>query len=121
MMPPPPGPPFAPPPRRRSGDVVATAVLGALLAVAALVGLYLSLFFVMATDSCGINDCTEWLLVAAYGVAWGGIGVAALGALLGVLMASRRGTWMWIWPAVGLVLVPAAVTGGALLASAVVA
>jgi hypothetical protein len=61
----------------RTADVVVTAVLGAVLAVVAMLGAYFSLLFAMIADSCGVNDCNESRLLWAYLVAWGGIAVAA--------------------------------------------
>ena len=62
-------------------------------------------FFVMATDSCGWHECDESRLGWAYGWTWGGVVVAALVALVGIVVANRRGRPMWVWPAVALVVV----------------
>ncbi len=110
-----------PVPYRRSGlDTAATAIFSALAGLAALASLWFSLFFVMATDSCGPNNCNQSRLVLAYIVAWGGIGVAGVIALVGMVAASRRGAVMWVWPALALLLVVATLAGGAGLATSVV-
>jgi hypothetical protein len=88
-------------PPRPASDRVAT-VFAALLAILAGAGsVMLSPFFVMATDACGADNCNLDRLTWAYVVTWGGVALAAVVAVAGVVRAARRGTAMWIWPVVG--------------------
>jgi len=75
----------------------------------------------MATDSCGTNDCDESKIAWAYVVTWGGVALAVIVAVAGMVIAARRGTAMWIWPALALLLVVAAFAGGFALAVSVAA
>lgn len=102
---------------RSAADRVATVVAGVLAVLAAMVSLFFSPFFVMATDSCGHNDCRDSLVVWAYVVTWGGIGLATITAVAGMVVAARRKSVMWVWPAVALVLVVVTFAIGAQLAS----
>ena len=92
-------------------------VLATLTVLATLVSLFFSPFFVMATDSCGHDDCRDALVTWAYAVTWGGVAVAAVVAVVGMIVAARRRTAMWVWPALALLLVVATFVGGAVLAS----
>ena len=76
------------------------------------------MFFAMATDSCG-EQCDYATLNAAYLVTWGGVGFAVLVGASGVIVAAVRGRMMWIWPALALVLILAALFIGMLLANSV--
>lgn len=87
--------------------------------VAGLFSLWYSLFFGMATDSCGDN-CNTTALGWAYVVTWGGIATAALVAILGTIVAAARGRLMWIWPTLALVLIVVAIVTGVLLANSVI-
>lgn len=90
--------------RRSAPDVVATVVLSVLTTLIAAASVVFSGFFVMATDSCGWHECDESRLGWAYGWTWGGVVVAALVALVGIVVANRRGgpcgcgrRWRWWW------------------------
>lgn len=85
-------------------------------AVAALGSLWYSLFFSMATDSCG-PQCNYTTMGLAYLVAWGGIAIAVIGGITGLIIAARRGRIMWIWPTLALVVIVLALVSGAWLAS----
>ena len=87
--------------------------------VAGLFSLWYSLFFAMATDSCGEN-CNTTALDWAYVVTWGGIATAAIVAILGTIVAAARGRLMWIWPTLALVLIVVAIVTGVLLANSVI-
>ena len=63
------------------------------------------------------NDCDGSTVAWAYGVTWGGVVVAAVVAVGGMVYAARRKTLMWIWPALALVLVVATFILGSQLAS----
>ena len=102
---------------RPAADRVATVVLTALALLATVVSLFFSPFFVMATDSCGHTDCRDSLITWAYVVTWGGVAVAAVVALGGMIAAARRHTRMWVWPALALLLVVVTFVIGAQLAS----
>lgn len=56
---PPPGEGAAPPPRSRPADVTITIVLIVVLALLGLLSLTLGLFFVMASDGCSDEACTN--------------------------------------------------------------
>ncbi len=112
-------PPQLPPPRRSVVDGVAAAVLSALAALAALSSVGFSLFFVMATDSCGPDTCKGSRLAAAYVITWGGVVAAAVTAVVGMVAAQRRGKVLWIWPALALAVVAATFAGGVALATSV--
>jgi uncharacterized BrkB/YihY/UPF0761 family membrane protein len=106
-----------PPSRRSTADRVASVVLTALAMLATAGSLFFSPFFVMATDSCGHDDCRDSLVTWAYAVTWGGVGVAAVVAVAGMIVAARRRTAMWVWPALALMLVLVTFVVGAQLAS----
>jgi hypothetical protein len=117
--------PAAPPlgpvhgPRRHSVlDITITAIISAFAALAALGSLWFSMFFAMATDSCG-EQCDDAALSAAYLVTWGGITLAVLVAASGIVIAAVRGWVMWIWPTLALGLIVGALGIGILLANSV--
>jgi len=110
-------PPTGPTDHRSTADRVATVVLATLAILAALISLFFSPFFVMATDACGHDDCRDSLVVWAYAVTWGGVAVAAGVAVVGMIAAARRRTAMWIWPALSVALVITTFVIGAELAS----
>jgi hypothetical protein len=123
---PPPQRPGAPgfrpvhPLRRRSLiDIVITSVMSAFAVLAALGTLWYSLFFAMATDSCG-TQCNDAVLGSAYLVTWGGVATAAVVAVAGIVIAAKRGWVMWVWPTVALGMIVAALVIGAYLASSVI-
>jgi hypothetical protein len=102
-------------PRRHSVvDITITSIVSAVAGIAALGSLWFSLFFAMASDSCG-EQCNYTALTAAYLVAWGGVAVAAAG----IVVAAVRGRVMWIWPTLALLLIVAALLIGMLLANSV--
>ena len=106
-------------PRRHSVvDITLTSILSVLAGLAALGTVGFSFFFVMATDSCN-EHCDTGTLNAAYLVTWGGVGVAILIAVSGVIVAAVRGWLMWIWPALALLLILLALGIGVHLADTV--
>jgi uncharacterized membrane protein len=105
--------------QRSTGDTIATVVLLVFDAAAAALSLWFSLFFAMATDPCGPDNCDTAAISWAYLVSWGGIGVAGVIAIVGTAIAAKRRRVMWIWPAAALVLVVVAIIAGALLAGSV--
>ena len=107
--------------RRRSPvDRVVTVLMCVLAALAAVCSVVFSFFFVMATDSCGSDNCNLSKITWAYALTWGGVGVALALLVTGLIMAARRGTAMWVWPMMALVLVLATFAGGAAMAMSVV-
>lgn len=107
-------------PRRHSVvDITLTSILSVLAVLAATATVGFSFFFVMATDSCN-EHCTFGALNAAYAVTWGGVGVAVLIGVSGVIVAAVRGRLMWIWPALALLLILVALGIGVHLADTVV-
>ncbi len=107
------------PPRdhRSPADRIATVVLATVTVLATLTSLFFSPFFVMATDSCGHDNCRDSLVTWAWVVTWGGAAVAAVVAVGGMIASARRRTTMWVWPALALLLVVATFLIGAVLAS----
>ncbi|MGV0992947.1 MAG: hypothetical protein ACOYBX_11295 [Mycobacterium sp.] len=108
-----------PPAPRPAWDRALAVLMTALTAVAALGSVGSSLFFVMGTDACGPNNCHESRLWLAYALTWGGVAVAVIGTIAGLTVAARRGTVLWIWPALAVVLIGASWAGGAALATSV--
>lgn len=107
-------------PHHRSAlDRLGSVVMSVLALLAALVSLFASPFFVMSTDACGPDDCRDSAITWAYVVTWGGVGLAAVVAVAGMVYAARRRTLMWAWPALALVLVVVTFVIGAQLASSV--
>lgn len=100
-------------------DTVATLVLGVLAVLAAAGSVVFSSFFVMATDPCGPGQCDMSKLALAYAITWGGAAAAVIGAAVGVVVATRRAKPRWIWPALALVVVIAALAIGSGVASTV--
>ena len=113
-----PYPPVYRPRRHSVVDITITSIVSAVAGIAALGSLWFSLFFAMATDSCG-EQCDYAALNAAYLVTWGGVGVAVLLGASGIIVAAVRGWMMWIWPTLALVLIVAALLIGMLLANSV--
>jgi hypothetical protein len=111
-----PYPPVYRPRRHSVVDITITSIVSAVAGIAALGSLWFSLFFAMATDSCG-EQCDYAALNAAYLVTWGGVGVAVLLGASGIIVAAVHGWMMWIWPTLALVLIVAALLIGMLLAN----
>ena len=106
-------------PRRYSVvDITLTSILSVLAVLAAMATVGFSFFFVMAADACN-EHCDAGALNAAYAVTWGGVGVAVLIGVSGVVVAAVRGWLMWIWPALALLLILVAVGVGVHLADTV--
>ncbi|MGB6515353.1 MAG: hypothetical protein WBF57_20710 [Mycobacterium sp.] len=102
-----PYPPVYRPRRHSVVDITITSIVSAVARIAALGSLWFSLFFAMATDSCG-EQCNYAALSAAYLVTWGGVAVAVIVAAAGIIVAAVRGRMMWIWPTLALVLIAVA-------------
>jgi hypothetical protein len=106
-------------PRRHSVvDITLTSILSVVAALAAMATVGFSFFYVMAADSCN-EHCDAGALNGAYAVTWGGVGVAVLIGVSGVIVAALRGWLMWIWPALALLLVLVALGIGVHLADTV--
>jgi len=101
-------------------DRAATVVMCIVAALAASGSVMSSLFFVMATDSCGTDNCDVSKIGWAYAVSWGGVGMAVVIVVVGLIAAARRGTAMWVWPTLALIVVVSTLAGGAALAAGVV-
>jgi hypothetical protein len=117
-------PQYPPPPRKpfSTADLVLTPLLGVGLLLGCAASFVYSGFAVMATDGCGGTPerCDFTLINTAYVVAWGGIALALLVALVGIIISAVKRKPMFIWPAIGLViLVAAMVVGGVLLGKGV--
>lgn len=111
--------PSAPPQHHRSpADRLASVVASVLAVLTAAASLFISPFFAMTTDACGHANCRDPLVMWAYAVTWGGVGLAAVVGVAGMITAARRRTVMWIWPALALLMVVASFVIGAQLASA---
>ena len=112
-------PPRAPRPPRPVSDRVATVFTAALALLAGAGSVLISPFFVMTTDACGPDNCNFTWLTWAYVVTWGGVALAAVVAVVGMVRAARQGTVMWIWPVVAVALVALTFGVGFLLAASV--
>lgn len=108
-----------PPAHHSTGDRVATVIAAVVAVLAAAGSVMFSAFFVMTTDGCGPDNCHMTMLTWAYVVTWGGVALAALIAVIGMIRAARRGTAMWIWPAAAIALVVVTFGLGFLLAASV--
>ena len=104
---------------RPAWDRALAVLFSALAGITAFGSFAFSWFFVMATDSCGPNDCHESRLWMAYVLTWGGIAVAVVGAIVGMVRAAQRGTALWIWPLLAVVVIGLTWAGGAALATSV--
>lgn len=104
---------------RPASDRLITMLMSVLAVLAAVGSVGLSPFFVMATDACGPDNCDDSKLTWAFVVTWGGVAVAAVVGVVGLIRAARRGTVMWIWPTVALALVVATFGWGFALAVSV--
>lgn len=88
-------------PAWRIADVVMTIALFVVYAVGVLGLLYFSIFWVMATDSCGANDCDYDKLGTAYVLNdLGGIVVYVVSLVVAVVLMVRRTPAFWL-PLVG--------------------
>jgi uncharacterized membrane protein len=104
--------------QRSTADTIATVITFVLAAIAGVLSVSFSFFFAMATDSCSDN-CDTSALDWAYLVTWGGVGLAAIIAVGGIIIAASRKRVMWVWPTAALVLIIIAVITGAMLADSV--
>jgi hypothetical protein len=105
--------------QRSRTDTVATIILFVVAAIAGALSVAYSFVFAMATDACSGHTCDTSALDWAYLVTWGGIGVAAIVAIGGVIVAAARNRVMWVWPTAALVLIIVSVVIGAQLAASV--
>jgi hypothetical protein len=96
--------PYSPPRRRSTADIVATSVVLVIAAATGVLSLAFSMFFPMATDACA-DDCNTSLIGWAYLMTWGGVGIAAIVAVGGTVIAAACRRVMWVWPTVALVLI----------------
>lgn len=85
-------------------DLIATVLLGLLVLGAAAAVLFASPFLLMATDSADERADLK-PLGRGYAVTWGGVALGILVSALGVFRAARHDATMWIWPALGLVVI----------------
>ena len=104
---------------RPAWDRAVAVLMTALAGVAGLGSFAFSWFFVMATDSCGPDNCHESRLWMAYALTWGGIAAAVILAIVGMVRAARDGTALWIWPTLAVVLIGLTWAAGAALATSV--
>jgi hypothetical protein len=107
------------PDHRPNSDRVATVFTAVLAVLAGTGSVLISPFFVMTTDACGADNCNFTWLNWAYVVTWGGVALAAVIAVAGMVRAARRGTMMWIWPVVATAVVAFTFGIGFLLAASV--
>jgi hypothetical protein len=105
--------------QRSTADVIATIAILLLAVIAGFLSVSFSMFFPMATDPCGTNNCNTDAIGWAYLVTWSGVGVAAIVAIGGTVFAALRQRLMWVWPTVALVLIVATGVIGTLLAGSV--
>lgn len=105
-----------------NGELLATSIAGVLLAIACWIGYMWSFLAGMASDACmGAEErCSEIGFGLAYILYWGGIGLAVLVPLVGIIKASSAGKPILRWPLFGFaILATALVTGTVVLAAAV--
>jgi hypothetical protein len=101
------GPGFGPvhaPKRPSTIDIIVTSLMCVFAVAAGVYSFFTSAFWAMGWAECATcNPPIAW----AYLATWGGIGVATVIAILGVVVAGVRGKVMWIWPtlALGLIVV----------------
>ncbi|MEZ0351054.1 hypothetical protein [Mycobacterium sp. pR1184] len=105
--------------QRSTADTIATITMLVLAGIAGALTIMFSFFFAMATDACAGNRCDTSALDWAYVVTWGGVGVAAVIAIGGVITAAARKRVMWVWPTTALILIIVAVVIGSQLANSV--
>jgi uncharacterized BrkB/YihY/UPF0761 family membrane protein len=105
--------------QRSTSDVIATIATALLAVIAGFLALSLSIFFPMAADPCGSNNCNTDAIGWGYLVTWVGVGVAAIVAIGGIVLAALRRRRMWVWPTVALVLIIVATVIGSLLVGSV--
>jgi uncharacterized BrkB/YihY/UPF0761 family membrane protein len=105
--------------QRSTADVIATVATLLLAVIAGVLSLSFSIFFPMAADPCGSNNCNTDAIGWGYLVTWVGVGLAAIVAIGGTLFAALRRRLMWVWPTVALVLIIVATVIGSLLAGSV--
>ncbi|MCV7408259.1 hypothetical protein AWC05_04375 [Mycobacterium florentinum] len=105
--------------QRSTTDSIATVAMFVLAAIAGALSITFSFFFVMATDSCAGKNCDTSALDWAYAVTWGGVGIAAVVAVGGIIVAAARKRVMWVWPTIALVLIVVAGVIGSQLANSV--
>lgn len=106
----------------RIADIVATVLVGTLQVALSVIAVFWSFFF---PDGVGLllvvllgADCSDGLMVAAYGGVWGGVALAAALALTGVLIGALRGRLMFVWPLLGTLIVVIGTVVGTHLAEA---
>ena|ERR1700742_1999634 len=90
-----------------SAVVVAWNIVGYLLYVglvgAGVFGVWMSLFFGMATDACGDAACdASYRIWPAMIIIWAGVGTVLLTTLIVMVRNSSRGKVVVVWPVVGL-------------------
>jgi hypothetical protein len=105
--------------QRSKTDTIATIILSVIAAIAGVLSVVYSFVFAMATDACSGHTCDTSALDWAYVVTWGGVGVAAVVAIGGIIIAATRNRPMWVWPTAALALIIIAVVVGAQLAASV--
>jgi uncharacterized membrane protein len=105
--------------QRSTADVIATGVALVLAVIAGVLAVSSSVFYPMAADPCGSDNCNTQAISVAYVVTWGGVAVAAIVAIGGTLFAALRRRVMWVWPTAALVLIVVTVVTGVLLAGSV--
>lgn len=105
--------------QRPKSDTIVTVIMSVLAAIAGVVAVSYSFIFAMATDSCSANNCDTSALDWAYAVAWGGVGIAAIVGVGGIIIAAARKRVMWVWPTIALGLIIVAVVIGSMLANSV--
>ncbi|WP_040871171.1 hypothetical protein [Nocardia exalbida] len=118
-MPPVPARPAAGQRAARTWDVVLAVVLYCVAAVLGLAAAYFTVFFALATDPCGLDNCRTDYLGWAFVVSWGGTAFAIVGVTGMLILAAVKRWYMWYWPVLAIVLIVASFGGGLALASQV--
>lgn len=113
---PPPPYPAAPGYSPRSpADIIVTIVLSLVAVTEGVVAFFATGFFAMAADGC--PNCNETMIGLGFAVSWGGLALTAVGALLGIVIAAKRGRALWVWPALAMALIVVFFLTGGVLAN----
>lgn len=117
-------PPLPPPSKSRSTTAVTLDIVGTVLGWVALLlaaagAAFISLFFVMITDSCtGGPECDLDLVEQGAGIVWIGDAAALLTALVGTVICAVKRRYMFYWPLIGVVIVVVGLWVGVSMAEA---
>lgn len=93
--------------RRSTIDIIFTLFMYLCALVAGASSFLMSAFWLMGGDECEYANRCDPPIGSALLATWGAIAVAAVIAVVGGVLAAKRGSVMWIWPTVALALIVA--------------